>query len=221
MRVISPCRARVRMGTRRHTYARAPVDMALVTGFLRITNGILLVVAVAILGAGGYIISDASSHHEDLPEVPELVEWAGPSLVVLGAGILVVALLGCFAASKSRMSIMLYILLLLCLYTALIVTATGCAFNLSAVSQYVAEWCAEDPENCMTDEGQVDQSDIEDFVVNNLRVAVIAGGALAGFLILSIFAAVATGFKSAHDAGKGDNTQFMYAGGHAGSAMRP
>ena len=80
MRVISPCRARVRMGTRRHTYARAPVDMALVTGFLRITNGILLVVAVAILGAGGYIISDASSHHEDLPEVPELVEWAGKTI---------------------------------------------------------------------------------------------------------------------------------------------
>ena len=62
--------------------------------------------------------------------MPSLFEWAGPALIVLGVGVLVLGSLGCFAASKSRFSIMLYILYLLALYTALIAVAAGAARRL-------------------------------------------------------------------------------------------
>lgn len=149
--------------------------------------------------------------------MPSLFEWAGPALIVLGVGVLVLGTLGCFAASKSRFSVMLYILYLLALYTALIAVAAGAAFNLSAVTQYVEDWCSENPDECPGDTAE----ELEDVITNNLNAAVIAAGSLAAFLILSLFAAVAQGFESAHASGKGDLPQFMAAGGNAGSAMRP
>lgn len=150
--------------------------------------------------------------------MPSLFEWAGPALIVLGVGVLVLGSLGCFAASKSRFSIMLYILYLLALYTALIAVAAGAAFNLSAVTQYVEDWCSDNPDDCPD---TATEEELEDVITNNLNAAVIAAGSLAAFLILSLFAAVAQGFESAHASGKGDLPQFMAAGGNAGSAMRP